>query len=56
MGFHFNGKRFANEAIASMFELSTMEFMQKTYVHVITPIKNIYLWYSVAIKTIDVSI
>lgn len=42
MGCHFNGKRFANELIASMhmFELSTMEFMQKTYVHAITPIKN----------------
>lgn len=39
MGCHFNGKRFANELIASMFELSTMEFMQKTYVHAITPIK-----------------
>lgn len=40
MGCHFNGKQFANELIASMFELSTMEFMQKTYVHAITPIKN----------------
>lgn len=39
MGCHFNGKRFANELIASMFELSTMEFKQKTYVHAITPIK-----------------
>lgn len=29
MGCHFNGKRFANEAIEIMFDLSTMEFMQK---------------------------
>lgn len=40
MDCRFNGKRFVNELIASMFELSTMEFMQKTYVHEITPIKN----------------